>query len=81
MRSMQPRLNTAWRTLRHAMGKGRFGAVLVLVALGSATTACSQVSSKPSAASSTAIPKTWSLVALGDSVPRGANCDWINSRE
>lgn len=56
------------------MGKGSLGAgIVLLIALSSLATACS--GSSKSSASSTAAPKTWSIVALGDSVPRGTNCD------
>ncbi|MFI5042945.1 MAG: SGNH/GDSL hydrolase family protein [Acidimicrobiales bacterium] len=52
----------------------------VLVALGCGLIGCSSSSrtstvSSTSTASSTSQPRTWRIVALGDSVPRGTNCD------
>jgi len=48
-------------------------AVVGLIAFAGGLTACS--SSSPAAATSTPAPRTWSVVALGDSVPRGTGCD------
>jgi lysophospholipase L1-like esterase len=48
-------------------------AAVALIVLGCAVTACS--SSSPEAGTSTGAARTWSVVALGDSVPRGTNCD------
>jgi lysophospholipase L1-like esterase len=54
------------------MGKGPLGVrIVLLIALSSLATACSSKSASPS----TTEAKTWSVVALGDSVPRGTNCD------
>jgi lysophospholipase L1-like esterase len=55
-----------------------FRAVVVLVALSCAATGCSTSSSKSKTSSSTGTstaPPAISIVALGDSVPRGTNCD------
>jgi acyl-CoA thioesterase-1 len=52
-------------------------AVVVLIALGFVSAACSSSSSESSTTASTSAsgaPRTWSIVALGDSVPRGTNC-------
>jgi len=43
-----------------------------LIVLGFAMAACS--SSSPGSGTSTGASRTWSVVALGDSVPRGTNC-------
>jgi acyl-CoA thioesterase-1 len=56
----------------------RAGAVIVVIALVGLTAACGGSASKSTAASSTTAtsttPRTWSIVALGDSVPSGYNC-------
>jgi lysophospholipase L1-like esterase len=49
------------------MATRRLGAVAGLIALCCVASACSTTSSATS--------HTWSIVALGDSVPRGTNCD------
>lgn len=49
-----------------ALGRRLVCAVGFLIALGCLATACSSSSSSPA--------PTWSVVALGDSVPRGTNC-------
>jgi len=48
------------------------GVVVALIALSSLVAAC-PASARMSSGSSTS--RTWSVVALGDSVPRGTNCD------
>ena len=48
-------------------------AAVGLIVLGCVATACS--SSSPESGTSTGVARTWSVVALGDSVPRGTNCD------
>lgn len=58
--------------IRHLRTRELAAALGVLVALGSAT-ACS--SSRRASSPSAPATKTWSIVALGDSVPRGTNCD------
>jgi acyl-CoA thioesterase I len=68
------------------MGKPRRGravAVVGLIALSCLATACGSSSAKRTTSSSTksgstsaaGAPRTWSIVALGDSVPYGSNCD------
>jgi lysophospholipase L1-like esterase len=59
------------------MGIGRWGwAVAGLIALACVPAACSSSSSRESSSpSSTAAARTFSIVALGDSVPAGTNCD------
>ena len=68
------------------MGKPRCGqavAVVGLIALSCLATACGSSSPKRTTSSSTTsgstsaagAPRTWSIVALGDSVPYGSNCD------
>jgi acyl-CoA thioesterase I len=67
------------------MGKpwrGRAVMVVGLTALCCLATACGSSSPKRTASSSTSgstgtasAPRTWSIVALGDSVPYGSNCD------
>jgi lysophospholipase L1-like esterase len=51
-------------------------AAACLLALGCAATACSSAAPKPSPTTTNAsrARRSWSLVALGDSVPRGTNC-------
>jgi lysophospholipase L1-like esterase len=50
-------------------------ALVVLIGLSCLLSACSSSSKEGSASTVTATPQTSSLVALGDSVPRGTNCD------
>jgi acyl-CoA thioesterase I len=50
-------------------------AVVCLVAVGCLATACSHGSSKSAATTTTTQAQAGSIVALGDSVPRGTNCD------
>ena len=61
------------------MGTRRLGGALaVLIALSCAATGCSASSPGSKASPSTrasGAQRTWSIVALGDSVPRGTNCD------
>lgn len=61
------------------MGKRRLGcAVIGLIAVTWLATSCSTSSPESKTSSSTnttAAPRTSSIVALGDSVPRGTNCD------
>jgi acyl-CoA thioesterase I len=60
------------------MGTRRLGrAVAVLIALSCVATGCAASSSAPNASSPAGASgtQTWSIVALGDSVPRGTNCD------
>ena len=55
------------------MTKRRWACAAVgLIVLGCASTACS---SSSESGTSTGAARTWSVVALGDSVPRGTNCD------
>jgi lysophospholipase L1-like esterase len=56
-----------------SMDLSRACAVTGLIALSLVASACS-ASSKSKSVTSTSAPKTWSIVALGDSVPRGTNC-------
>jgi lysophospholipase L1-like esterase len=53
------------------------GAIVSLIALGWLAAGCgsSSASSASSSTSVSTVPHTWSIVALGDSVPRGTNCD------
>src|ERR1700704_5585749 len=61
--------------------RGAACAVVVLVALGCVVTGCSASSSNTSTASSTSAAgsssqqRPWFVVALGDSVPYGTNCN------
>jgi len=55
---------------RHLVSVGAF-----LMVLSCATTACSSASAGSSRSASGSGSRTWSIVALGDSVPRGTNCD------
>src|SRR6476646_2267549 len=61
--------------------RGLACAVVALIALGYVVTGCSASSSSTSTATSTRAGgsssqhRTWSVVALGDSVPYGTNCD------
>jgi lysophospholipase L1-like esterase len=57
---------------------GLVGALAILIFVGCATTACGGGSSTAGSSSATgteATARTWSIVALGDSVPSGFNCD------
>lgn len=57
-------------------GRGRGTVALaVLIVASCLTTACGTSSTSKSSSSTAATAKTWSIVALGDSVPRGTNCD------
>jgi lysophospholipase L1-like esterase len=51
----------------------RGGLAICVIALGWGATACGTSSS--SSPPSSSLPRTFSIVALGDSVPRGTNCD------
>src|SRR5689334_9198316 len=55
----------------------RAAAVVALIAFSGAVSACgaATTSTTTAAAAATTAPRAWSIVALGDSVPRGANCD------
>jgi lysophospholipase L1-like esterase len=60
------------------MGTRRPGrALAVLIALSCAASGCAASSQAPNASSATGASgaQTWSIVALGDSVPRGTNCN------
>jgi len=60
--------------MKRTIGRGRAtGALAILIAVSGVTAACG--TSSQSSASTPAAPKTWSVVALGDSVPRGTNCE------
>ena len=55
----------------------RAAAVVALLAFAGALSACGAASTSTTIAAAAAptAPRKWSIVALGDSVPRGANCD------
>ena len=60
--------------MKPRIGRGRAtGALAILIVVSCVTAACG--TSSKSSASTAATPKTLSIVALGDSVPRGTNCD------
>jgi len=65
------------RTVRSAGRWRLFGVLAVLVAVGCLATACgsSSGSGSSSSASTAAASRTWSIVALGDSVPSGYHCN------
>jgi acyl-CoA thioesterase-1 len=69
------------RTMARNMGKppgGRAFAVVGLIALSCLATACGSSSPRRTTSGSTSTAgagRTWSIVALGDSVPYGSNCD------
>jgi acyl-CoA thioesterase I len=65
------------RTVRAVGGWRALGALAVLVVVSCLTTACgsSSNSGSSSSTSTAGASRTWSIVALGDSVPSGHNCD------
>jgi lysophospholipase L1-like esterase len=52
----------------------RFGGLTVLIALVCVSSGCGTSSESSSSASTSAASRTWSIVALGDSVPSGYKC-------
>ena len=59
---------------RHLTGGAVVLALVAVVAAGCSTAPSGSGSTTPPAASSAGPPHTWSVVALGDSVPHGSNC-------
>jgi lysophospholipase L1-like esterase len=62
--------------MKTTIGRGRgIGAPAVLIVVSFLGAACGTPSTSKSSSSTATTSKTWSIVALGDSVPRGTNCD------